>query len=604
MRKVRYFLALLAFCFVSTVLVADEVKVESGAVETITERELRAHINFLASEELEGRETGTNSLKVASKYIEAEFTKSSLSPAPGQKDYFQDIKLSLRKLAGTPELSLTSSVTAEECKKSFEHNKDFTVLDFSGSGETSAQVVFVGYGVTAPEDDYDDYAGLDVKGKAVLVLRYAPGYGEKGSPFEEMSHHAFLQSKYENAVKHGASAFLLVTGARYSNDRSPSGGSGSMDGSGSEPGIPALHVSPAVADEILGEGELDKIENKIAKDLKPSSFEVKDVKVSISVKMEASDVGARNVIGCIQGSDPQLSHEFIIIGAHYDHLGKRGGKIFAGADDNASGTSAILEVAEAFALSEKKPVRSIMFIAFAGEEKGLLGSRHYVENPLVPLSDTVLMINLDMVGRAKGNNASIGGGRLNAVIEKICEESAKQAGLEVRMSQTPGGGSDHASFFACKIPALFIISSSSSEYHTPRDTPDKINIPVMTRVAKLTYLIANSVANLPERPKVDFAELSKKFERPRGRRPYLGVSLNETEKGVEIEKVAENSPAQEAGLKPQDIILKVKGKEVKSLGEVHEILRATKIGEEIEVEVLRSGEKKIIKLKVGSPGRR
>ena len=608
MPKSTHLLAVLAFCFICAVVVADEgssVKVEPGAVDTITERELKAHINFLASEELEGRETGTNSLKVASKYIEAEFAKSSLSPAPGQKDYFQNILLSMRNLAASPELSLTRSTTTEDRAKSasrgFKHNEDFTVLDFSGAGDVSAQVVFVGYGITAPEHNYDDYNGLDVKEKAVLVLRYAPGYAEKGSPFEAMSQYAFLHVKYENAVKHGACAFLLVTGPKYSKDRSPSDSHFPSAGRrGAVSGIPAVHVSPAVAGEILGERELDKIENEIAKDLKPDSFEVENVKVSVSVKLETSNAGARNVIGFIQGSDPQLAREFIIIGAHYDHLGKHAGKIFPGADDNASGTSALLEIAQAFGLSEKKPPRSILFIAFAGEEKGLLGSTHYVENPLVPLSDTVIMINLDMVGRAKGNSANIGGGKLTPVIEKICNESANQAGLEVRMSETPGGGSDHASFFAHKIPALFIISSSDSDFHTPRDTPDKINFPVMTKVAKLAYLIANSVANLPERPKVDFTKLSRRPGRERGKKPYLGLSLNESEKGMEIEQVAENSPAQEAGLEPHDIILKIKEKEVKTPKAFREILRALKIGEEIEIEALRAEEKKIFKLKVGS----
>jgi hypothetical protein len=344
MPKATHLLAVLAFCFICAVVVADEessVKVEPGAVDTITERELLAHINFLASEELEGRETGTNSLKVASKYIEAEFAKSSLSTPPGQKDYFQNIPLSMRNLAASPELSLTRSTTTEDRGKRFKHNEDFTVLDFSGAGDVSTQVVFVGYGITAPEHNYDDYNGLDVKGKAVLVLRYAPGYAEKGSPFEVMSQYAFLHVKYENAVKHGASVFLLVTGPKYSKDRSPSDSHFPSAGRrGAVSGIPAVHVSPAVAGEILGERELDKIENETAKNLKPDSFEVKNVKVSVSVKLETSNASARNVIGFIQGSDPQLAREFIIIGAHYDHIGKHGGKIFPGADDNASGTSA------------------------------------------------------------------------------------------------------------------------------------------------------------------------------------------------------------------------------------------------------------------------
>jgi len=540
MNKVRWLAAVLVFFPICAAAFADEgssAKIEPGAVDTITECELKAHINFLASEELQGRETGTDSLKVASKYIEAEFAQSSVSSAPGQKGYFQSIQLSLRTLSGSPELSLPGSTSTDNGKKSFKNEKDFTVLGFSGSGEVKAQVVFAGYGITAPENNYDDYAGLDVKGKVVLVLRYAPRFDEKGSPFGSRSEHAYLHKKYENAMKHGACAFLLVTGGKYTKDRSPSSSFFPSAGAREESGVPALHISPAVASEILGKRDLDQIEEDISKNFKPTSFQAGNVEVSVSVKMESSNAGARNVIGFIEGKDPKLSHEFIVIGAHYDHIGKHGGNVFPGADDNASGTSSLLEIAEAFALSQKKPSRSIIFIAFAGEEKGLLGSGYYVEHPLVPLSETILMINLDMVGRLEGDSVAIGGGSMSPVLEKICRDCASEEGLQPRMSQTPGGGSDHVPFFASKIPSLFVITGGHPDMHTPRDTPDKINFAGMTKIAKMVYLIANAVATLPERPKVDFSELGKGERLRGGRRPYIGANLDETQEGVKIESV-------------------------------------------------------------------
>jgi membrane-associated protease RseP (regulator of RpoE activity) len=216
------------------------------------------------------------------------------------------------------------------------------------------------------------------------------------------------------------------------------------------------------------------------------------------------------------------------------------------------------------------------------------------------------MINLDMIGRAKEDTANIGGGSMCPEFEKICRECADAAGIKPRLGAAPGGGSDHVSFFNKNVPSVFIISSSNPEYHTPGDTLDKINFPTMTRVAKMTYLIANDFANLKEMPEIDIEALRQRQRRERGRRgPYFGFHLEDTDKGVEITEVTENSPAQEAGLKPHDIILKVKGTELKTRRDLYGALRGLKVGEEIEIEVLRSGEKQTIELTVGRrPSRR
>lgn len=610
MFRPRYLLVVLVALLPLAVLTAQEEtssKPESGAVGTITERELRAHMGFLASEELEGRGTGDHSLNVAARYIESEFREAGIAPPPGQEGYFQEMPFSVRNLAAVPELRMSRPGEEAATRSSYRHGSEFTTMSFSDSGQVASGVVFAGYGITAPEQKYDDYAGIDVKGKVVLVLRYAPKYGDREARFVPREH-AYLNTKYENAVKHGASAFLLVTGSLHSEDRAPSEARGfsRRQGRGNgEKGIPAFHVSPEVAQQILGEKKLEDIEKGMEKDLKPASFAVADVELSASVKMVETQKSVWNVIGFIEGSDPELKKEVVVVGAHYDHLGKSKTEIYYGADDNASGTSAVIEVAEAFTLAKKKPPRSMMFIAFAAEEIGLVGSRYYVEHPLVPLEDTVFMVNLDMVGRAKEDTANIGGGSMCPAVEKICRQCADAAGIEPRLGGISGGGSDHASFLGKNIPALFIISSSNPDYHTPRDTLDKINFPTMTRVAKMTYLIADAYANLKELPEVDIEALRQQQRRGRGQRPYLGVNMDDTEKGVEITEVTENSPAQEAGLKPHDIIVKVKGTEVKTRRNLYEALRGLKVGDKIEVEILRSGEKKTIELTLGRrPARR
>ncbi len=606
----RYLLAVVLLFLPLAALTAQEkteARQDDGAVVSITEREMRAHMKFLASEELEGRGTGDHSLEVAAKYIESEYAEAGLAPPPGQKDYFQKVPYVVSKLAGTPSFTIAVPTEGGENKKSFKFDKDFTVMSSSGEGQMSAGVVFAGYGISAPEQKYDDYAGVDVKDKAVLVLRYAPRYSRRGESLVPREH-AYLQTKYDNAVRHGASAFLLVTGAAHSKDRAPSGTSTfTGHGSGEEKkGIPAFHVSPETAQAILGDKKLEDIESGIEKNLKPASFVVSGTKVSASVKMEVKSTGVRNVIGFLEGSDPKLKKELVIVGAHYDHLGKSKNDIYFGADDNASGTCSLIEVAEAFTLAGKKPLRSVMFIAFAAEEVGLVGSRHYVEHPLVPLADTVLMVNMDMVGRAKEDVASIGGGTLCPAIEGVCKKCAEAAGVKARLSGPSGGGSDHASFLNKNVPALFVISSSNPEYHTPRDTLDKINYPTMTKVAKMVYLIASTYANLPERPAVDVAAAMRQRQPGRGyaNRPYLGVGFKDTDKGLEVENVSENSPAEKAGLKPEDIIVKFNGKDVKNREVLREVMRDVKVGEKIKLEILRSGEKKALELTVGRRPRR
>jgi Zn-dependent M28 family amino/carboxypeptidase len=605
MENRRYLFLLLLLLLPFGVLTAQEeapAKKEAGAVATITERELRAHMGFLASEELEGRGTGDHSLKVAAKYIESEFAECGIKPPPGQKSYFQEIPFTIRKLTETPQLSIKRATGSEEKLK---HEKGFTVMSFSGEGEQAIEVVFAGYGITAPEKKYDDYKGVDVKGKAVLVLRYAPKYSIRDARFVDRKH-AYLHTKYENAVKHGASAFLLVTGVKHSKDQSPSEERSFARGGKEQKQnkVPAFHISPQAAQKLLGDKKLKELEEEIEKNLKPASFELKDTRITASVKFESSDAGVRNVIGFIEGSDPQLKKEVVVIGAHYDHLGRYKDRIYFGADDNASGTCALIEAAEAFTLGKKKPARSILFIAFAAEEVGLVGSRYYVEHPLVPLKDTVFMVNMDMVGRAKEDSANIGGGKMTPEIEKICRECAEKAGLKTRMGEMPGGGSDQVPFFDKNIPSIFIISSSNPDYHTPRDTMDKINYPTMTRVAKMAYLITNTMANLPKRPEVDIAGLKKRAQRKRANRPYLGINFDETDKGVQISRVSENSPAQDAGLKPQDIVLSIKDTRIKSSRDLWEVIRKLKAGEEIEIEVLRGGKKQVIKLEVGRRSRR
>ena len=401
-----------------------------------------------------------------------------------------------------------------------------------------------------------------------------------------------------------------------------------------ETALPVAGVSRAVAEKLLGidtDDELAEIEKWVA--MKKDAPQIIKIEVmnaanntaALVIDLEKETVDAYNVIGVIEGRDPQLKREAIVIGAHYDHLGHGGqGSLEAnstaihfGADDNASGTSAIIELARRFA-KEKDNKRTIIFIAFSGEEEGLLGSKYYVEHPVFPLENTVAMINLDMVGRLKDNKLTIGGIGTAAEMKSLVENTNKlpltvsggmggkeqwsyaenTALFKLQLNEDGFGPSDHSSFYGKKIPVLFFFTGTHLDYHKPSDTADKINYAGLLKITDYIEQIAKQIDQNPKRPTYEVAKSSGTMGGRRGFNVSLGTipSYGDSTDGLVLDGVRDNSPAAKAGLKAGDKIVKLAGHDVRNVQDYTFVLGEMKAGEEYEVVIMRGAERSTLKI--------
>jgi hypothetical protein len=590
-----------------------------------SEERLKKDIFFLASDECEGRGVATKGINKAAEYIAGEFKKAGLKPAAGRSDYFQpfDLFTGASKMEGTNTLKLTGP-NKQEIELKLE--EQFRPIGLSETGTVAAPVVFVGYGVTADKLGYDDYKDMNVAGKVVVILRKIPRAENSDAPFDggpNSSTHAALASKLVNAGLHKAAAVLFV------NDRSNAKtGDALMDfaytaGSRQTLGLPAVHVRRAVVDDMLKAStnlSLKEREADIDNGLKPQSVALTGWTAALEVNVQREKRAVKNIVGVLEGAGPH-AEETVVIGAHYDHLGY-GGRgtgslsrdqkeptIHHGADDNGSGTTTIMELARRFGEMPNRQGRRLVFMAFTGEEMGLLGSDHYCKDPLIPLEKTVAMVNLDMVGRlrpdveTKKDKIFIYGtgtskefdGQLTELNKKYDFQMQKVAGT--RMA---GGSSDHASFYAKKIPVIFFFTGNHPDYHRPTDTADKINVPGMRKVADFSEELIEQLAAEDQAP-VYVAVNQPSPGRPAGGGgPRLGImpSYGDEKEGVLLEGVSPGQAAEKAGLKEGDRILELGGKPVKNL-EAYMVLMATfKKGDTLDVVVRRGGNKESIKVKL------
>ncbi len=502
----------------------DTKKPAPGATASSSpaEKRLRDDVTYLAADEREGRGPGTKGIEEAADYIAAVFKSSGLKPAPGADGYFQHFTLT-----GAPTLGKDQELAfsgPKDKKMEGRFKTDFTPLAIGISGTPKqVPIVFAGYGITATDEtlkiDYDDYAGVDVKNKAVLILRREPQDDNDKSPFDgrRTSRYATFQRKATNAYQHGAAAVLLV------NDRLGIAGKKDevirFDLAGSHPfsRIPFVMLTRELADQLLaaaGQPSLSKLEEDIDAELKPQSRELAGWTLGGRFAVNHDETPTKNVVGVLEGVGP-LADETVIIGGHYDHLG-RGGlmsgsltfppshDIHNGADDNASGTTMVLELARRMGARRDPPPRRIVFMAFSGEERGLLGSQYYVDHPLIPLSSTVMMFNCDMVGRLndKKELTMIGTGS-SPGLDELVKVLGKSSGLEIKTitGLTDGfGGSDHQSFYPKGIPVLFAFTGLHGQYHRPSDDAHLINYAGMARIADYLELLVLDAVRRPERP--------------------------------------------------------------------------------------------------------
>lgn len=495
----------------------------------ITGKMILSHIDFLASKYCRGRETGDRGMEVATKYITSVLEGVELEPAGEFGSYFQPVRLKKVSLGDNIHLGIEEQRDGVVLTRKAELEWDFLPVIISAEKEVAAPIVFVGYGITAPEYNYDDYKNLNARGKIVLAMRHEPGENDPESPFEgrKLSNHATLLSKILNAQKHGAVGILFVTDPLNHKDLTPSATGGTewpslikermkddedfqymrfsarMRIVGDDFGvkIPAVAIDGKLADELLGDDvSLLKIQEEIDKNLCPNSFPITGKKVSMGISFKNERVDAYNIVAQVRGSDPELKDEVVIVSAHYDHVGKDNrGRVYGGADDNASGTAGVIELARAFQNLKEKPKRTIIFILFTAEEKGLLGARYYVENPLFPLEKTVAMINLDMIGRNDVEQMSLIGRyqypKLFAIIDETNKETVNfdlNFAVEEFIRQ-----SDHFPFMRKDIPTVFFNSGMHDQLHRPEDTADLIIPEKAQKVAQLVFLSMWKIANLP-----------------------------------------------------------------------------------------------------------
>ena len=484
----------------------------STAIESIRPVDVRRHVDFLASDSLMGRNTPSPYLDKAADYIANEFKSYRLQPINGS--YFQPFAVNKIRL-GTPNRFTLKNKNGEH---NFRLKKDFMPFEFTANKAIKAELVFVGYGITAPEYHYDDYAKVDVKGKIVLVLRHEPGEKDENSVFDgrKKTVYSNLRNKLENAVAHGAVGLILVNDPLNHRSLRPRG----FPWPSLYEGIPddavpytlsltenekilVVHAGKKLIQEVFSSVDsLKKIQRVIDSSLKPHSFALSGVSVSMQTSTKTESEMTKNVVAMLPGSDSKLKDQAVIIGAHYDHVGfipekRYSGEdyIYNGADDNASGTSALLEIAQAFSKGQA-PKRTVIFIAFAGEEKGLFGSKVYTEKPLWPLAETKAMLNMDMVGRNAGNKVTIIGFSKSPDLNAINTHENQFIGMTLEYNgEKFYKRRDHYNFARKGVPILFYSTMTHEDYHKVSDNPDKINEGKIAMIARLAYRTTWEAAN-------------------------------------------------------------------------------------------------------------
>jgi hypothetical protein len=509
---------------------------QNAAIRSITEKDLKTHLEFLSSDLLEGRRLGTPvpGLQIAAEYIKASASRIGLNP--GGDDFFQSIHLVT--VSRDPENTYLQ-VTDGQGKILAKSDSIFT---FGGSADDLAlegKIVFAGYGWQDTTKGYDDFKGLDLKDKFVMVMSRNPEQAMKGNATGTGNERGAFNiefAKITKATNAGAKGIIFVkdpldTGGGLLSQVLRFGGGESYMLEGQEERRSSrrpsnmFFITPSMANSILATAgkSLADLQAQINSSGKPASFELANVSGKINLAKKRKPVPAGNIIGVIEGSDPELKKECIVYCAHYDHLGKdRDGEVYNGADDNASGVAGLLEIAEAFVKLEKKPKRSIVFAWVTGEEIGLFGSQYYSQHPLFPMQKTVASLNLDMIGRVKAdgdtaqfirgeknlidrNGVYVITGRRSAELDSINSKICKEMGLhwDSSMSDAYINRSDYAHFHRMGVPILGFSTGVHVDYHRVTDEISKIDFPKMRVVTELAFRVGYEVANKKDRIVVD-----------------------------------------------------------------------------------------------------
>ena len=582
------------------------------AAPTTTKISIQQRVEFLASDELQGRMTGSEGAKRAAEHIATQFTQLKLKPIGDEASYFQAFEFTAgrRIIAEENRFHITRQMHGSEQVMEFSVERDFQPLSFSRNGVVEGEVVFVGYGLTVPGElgeGYDAYAGLDVKDKIVVALRYVPE-GVEPERRQQLNRYAGLRYKAMQAREQGAQAFLVVAGPN-----SPNAGKLiplDFDSSLADSGIVAASISDTVANALFAAS------GKNLKDIQSGldtenphflgQFPLPGVEVKIVVSVEKVKKTDQNVVALLPPPELTDDTEYVIVGAHYDHIGHgeigslagkgEEGQIHNGADDNASGTAVVLELAttlsEAYQKHPEKFRRGIIFALWSGEELGLIGSTHFVNDPIIPLEKVAAYINFDMVGRLRENKLILQGVGSSSVWTKLIEKRNIPIGFNLTLQEDPYLPTDVTAFYPKEVPVLSFFTGGHEDYNRPTDDPETLNFTGIERISDFAHGIVLDLSSADERPEYVRVERSQSEEGSRDTlRAYLGTIPDYTTEGtgVKLSGVRAGGPADKAGLKGGDVIVEFGGQQITNIYDYTYALDAVKIGEPVEVVVLRNG---------------
>ena len=565
---------------------------KTGLSSNITNDEIMGHIRYLSHENRGGRFPGTRGSKDVIAYMVKHF--KSYGVEPGVKDsYVQPFDITSGIKLGNDNYALINS-------DSLYAREDYIPLWFSSNGPTEGSIVFAGYGFDIDEEglQWNDYDGLDIKGKWVMVMRHSPEREDSQSLFAK---HSPLHKKMLVARDRGAIGIIFISQLEddglfplnyitgYSNA-----------------GIPALHFSNSRADKVLRAAgwSREKVQKTMNRSLESVSFKINDLEFKVNVDLELVTTRGANVIGQIKSGNRKYRDEYVVLGAHFDHVGEGGPgsgsrkpnllQVHPGADDNASGTSGLLEIAQKLAANKSRLKRSVLLIGFDAEEKGLLGSKHFMSNPTVDLDMIVTMINMDMIGRMNDSSVTVGGVGTSPLFEPLVDSLEVGRGFNLSISSQGFGPSDHASFYSEDIPVLFFFSGIHDDYHTPDDTWKQINLQGTTDIVNLVYDVAYHLTRIPIRP--SFTETGPKQSQQsmgRGFAVTLGImpSYTSSETGLTIDNISKpEGPAAKAGIKKGDVIKSINDKPIKNIYDYMDRLGELKKGMSVPITIDRGGE--------------
>lgn len=587
-------------------IIGFNYSLKSLEVQSASKDKLRDHVKFLAGDQLKGRSPGTPEMKLAEEYIENQFRAAGLKMF---KDSFkQGLDIVIGKELGDSNIVIVETTIirpgipkerSPRVAQPWTVGQDFMPLAYSQNTRVKSEVTFVGFGISAPDLKYDDYEGIDVKGKIVVLLNETPD-GEK--PDSEFNNYRSLRYKLSNAKSKGAIGVIMV---RIQGDSMNVFERLNFENIGSEAGIVAIQAWRQTLSKLFTkEHPLQLLENTIMKNKKPMSMHLPNTEVTLQTDLKDLKAPTHNIVGFVKGTDSKLAEQYVVIGAHYDHLGYGGptsqyrGKrqmIHNGADDNASGVAGLIELAHYFAANP--PSRSLIFIAFTGEETGLVGSRYFTQNSFIGMENIVGMVNLDMIGRLRADELTVFGTATSPSFASVIDSLEPLNKFKLIRASDAYGPSDHASFYSNDKPVMMFFTGLHEDYHKPSDTWNKLNYEGTALVVDFIRQFTQAIADYPAHLEFTAVTTVSNSHQPKRESGYADVwfgiipDFEESPLGCKIGGASPGSPADKAGLLKNDIITEIEGTSIKNLHDFMYKIREFKAGDVLKVKILRGEEK-------------